>query len=88
MQQIVARQKIDEQVIDYAVRLVRATANGPASRWVAARGERLRWSAARAPLQLHRGVFVIPDDIKKIACQHTAPCCTLSGSHARGPQAE
>src|SRR6266850_7160734 len=68
LQQIVARQKIDEQVIDYAVRLVRATRE-----WAGfAMG-----SGSRGALALVRGAravaitqgrnFVTPDDIKKIA---------------------
>ena len=68
LQQIVAHQKIDEQVIDYAVRIVRATrewagfAMGSGSRGALA----LVRGARAASIMQGRG-FVTPDDIKKVA---------------------
>ena len=50
LQAIAARQRVDEQVVDYAVRLARATRewSGPGA-WARARAARWRWCAARAP---------------------------------------
>ena len=68
LQQIVAHQKIDEQVIDYAVRLTRATrewagfAMGSGSR-----GALALVRGARAYSILQGRNYVTPDDIKKIA---------------------
>src|ERR1700736_3815606 len=68
LQQIVARQRIDEQVIDYAVRLARATrewagfALGSGSR-----GALALVRGARAVSIMQGRNFVTPDDIKKIA---------------------
>ena len=68
LQQIVARQKIDEQVIDYAVRLTRATrewagfAMGSGSR-----GALALVRGARAYSIMQGRNYVVPDDIKKIA---------------------
>jgi MoxR-like ATPase len=68
LQQIVARQKIDDKVIDYAVRIVRATrewagiamGSGPRGALALVRG-------ARAVSIMQARNFVTPDDIKKIA---------------------
>jgi MoxR-like ATPase len=68
LQQIVAHQKIDEQVIDYAVRLTRATrewagfAMGSGSR-----GALALVRGARAYSIMQGRNYVTPDDIKKIA---------------------
>jgi MoxR-like ATPase len=68
LQQIVAHQKIDEQVIDYAVRIVRATrewagfAMGSGSR-----GALALVRGARAVSIMQARGFVTPDDIKKVA---------------------
>jgi MoxR-like ATPase len=68
LQQIVAHQKIDEQVIDYAVRLTRATrewaglAMGSGSR-----GALALVRGARAYSIMQGRSFVTPDDIKKVA---------------------
>jgi MoxR-like ATPase len=68
LQQIVAHQKVDEQVIDYAVRIVRATrewagfALGSGSR-----GALALVRGARAASIMQGRNFVTPDDIKKIA---------------------
>jgi len=68
LQQIVARQKVDEQVIDYAVRIVRATRE-----WAGfvlgsgSRGALALVRGARAASIMQGRNFVTPDDIKKIA---------------------
>jgi MoxR-like ATPase len=68
LQQIVAHQKIDEQVIDYAVRLTRATrewagfAMGSGSR-----GALALVRGARAYSIMQGRNYVTPDDIRKIA---------------------
>jgi MoxR-like ATPase len=68
LQQIVARQRVDEQVIDYAVRIVRATretaglALGSGSR-----GALALVRGARAVALIEGRNFVTPDDIKRIA---------------------
>jgi MoxR-like ATPase len=68
LQQIVARQRVDEQVVDYAVRLVRATrewaglALGSGSR-----GALALVRGARAAALMDGRNFVTPDDIKAIA---------------------
>ena len=68
LQQIVARQRVDEQVIDYAVRIVRATretaglALGSGSR-----GALALVRGARAVALMEGRNFVTPDDVKRIA---------------------
>jgi len=68
LQQIAARQRVDSQVVDYAVRLARATrewaglAHGAGSR-----GPLALVRGARAVALLEARNFVIPDDIKRIA---------------------
>jgi MoxR-like ATPase len=68
LQQIAARQRVDSQVVDYAVRLARATrewaglAHGAGSR-----GPLALVRGARAVALLEGRNFVIPDDIKRIA---------------------
>jgi MoxR-like ATPase len=68
LQQIVARQRVDEQVIDYAVRIVRATREtaglvlGSGSR-----GALALVRGARAVALMEGRNFVTPDDIKRIA---------------------
>jgi MoxR-like ATPase len=68
LQQLAARQRVDEQVIDYAVRLVRATrdwsglAIGSGSR-----GALALVRAGRAVALLDGRGYVTPDDIKRIA---------------------
>jgi MoxR-like ATPase len=68
LQQIVARQRMDEQVIDYAVRIARATrewaglALGSGSR-----GALALVRGARAVALMAGRNFVTPDDVKRIA---------------------
>ena len=68
LQQIVAQQRVDEQVIEYAVRLVRATRD-----WTGlalgsgSRGGLALVRGARAVALLDGRNFVTPDDIKRIA---------------------
>ena len=69
LQQLAARQRVDEQVVDYAVRIVRATREhaGLAHRQ-RARAARSRSCAARAPSRCWTdAAYVTPDDIKRIA---------------------
>jgi MoxR-like ATPase len=68
LQQIVARQRVDEQVVNYAVRIVRATretaglALGSGSR-----GALALVRGARAMALMEGRNFVTPDDIKRVA---------------------
>ena len=68
LQQLVTRQRVDEQVVDYAVRIVRATrdyagiAIGSGSR-----GALALVRGARAAALLHGRSYVTPDDVKQIA---------------------
>jgi MoxR-like ATPase len=68
LQRLAARQRVDEQVVDYAVRLVRATreqasvvvGSGPRGALALVRG-------ARAVALLDGRNYVTPDDIKRVA---------------------
>jgi MoxR-like ATPase len=68
LQQIAARQRVDEQVIDYAVRMVRATRD-----WAGlaigsgSRGALALVRGARAVALMDGRNFVTPDDVKRIA---------------------
>ena len=68
LQQLAARQRVDEQVIDYAVRIVRATreyaglAIGSSSR-----GALALVRGARAVALIEGRTYVTPDDIKAVA---------------------
>jgi MoxR-like ATPase len=68
LQQIVAQQRVDEQVVDYAVRIVRATRD-----WAGlalgsgSRGALALVRGARAVALIEGRNFVTPDDIKRIA---------------------
>ena len=68
LQQIVAHQRVDEQVVDYAVRIVRATRD-----WAGlalgsgSRGALALVRGARAVALIEGRNFVTPDDIKRIA---------------------
>ena len=68
LQQIVAQQRVDEQVVDYAVRIVRATRD-----WAGlalgsgSRGALALVRGGRAVALIEGRNFVTPDDIKRIA---------------------
>ena len=68
LQQLAARQRVDEQVIDYAVRIVRATRTVPAlAMGSGSRGALALVRGARAVALLDGRDYVTPDDIKRIA---------------------
>ena len=68
LQQIAARQRVDEKVVDYAVRIVRATREWPGLAFGAgSRGAIALVRAARAVALIDGRDFVTPDDIKRIA---------------------
>ena len=68
LQQIAARQRVDQQVIDYAVRLVRATREWAGlAQGAGSRGGLALVRGARAVALMEGRNFVIPDDIKRVA---------------------
>jgi MoxR-like ATPase len=68
IQQLAARQRVDEQVVDYAVRLTRATREWPGLVLGAgSRGALALVRGARAVALMAGRNFVTPDDIKGIA---------------------
>jgi len=68
LQHIIAHQKIDEQVTDYAVRLTRATREWAGfAMGAGSRGALALVRGARAYSIMQGRNYVIPDDIKKIA---------------------
>src|SRR5687768_15807077 len=68
LQQIVARQRVDTSVIDYAVRLARATREWAGlAQGAGSRGAISLVRGGRAVALLEGRNFVIPDDIKRIA---------------------
>jgi len=68
LQSIAARQRVDQQVIDYAVRLARATREWPGlAQGAGSRGPLALVRGARAVALLEGRSFVIPDDIKRVA---------------------
>jgi MoxR-like ATPase len=68
LQQVVARQRVDEQVVDYAVRLVRATRDWPGfAIGSGSRGALALVRGARAMALLAGRNFVTPDDVKRVA---------------------
>jgi len=68
LQQIAARQRVDESVIDYGVRIVRATRDWPGlAIGAGSRGAIALVRAARVVALLDGRDFVTPDDIKRIA---------------------
>jgi MoxR-like ATPase len=87
LQQLAAKQRVDEQVIDYAVRLVRATRSSPGlAMGSGSRGALALVRGARAVALLDGRNYVTPDDIKRIALpalRHRialAPDALLEGS--------
>ncbi len=68
LQQIAARQRVDDNVIDYAVRVVRATRGWPGiAIGAGSRGAIALVRAARVVALMEGRDFVTPDDIKRIA---------------------
>jgi MoxR-like ATPase len=68
LQQLVARQRVDDTVVDYAVRLARATRDWPGlALGAGSRGPIALVRAGRAAALLAGRDFVVPDDIKRYA---------------------
>jgi MoxR-like ATPase len=68
IQMAVARQRVDEQVIDYAVRLARATRESPSlALGSGSRGAIALVRGARGAALLEGRSFVTPDDVKRVA---------------------
>ena len=68
LQQIAARQRVDQSVVDYGVRIVRATRDWPGlAVGAGSRGAISLVRAARVAALLEGRDFVTPDDIKRIA---------------------
>lgn len=68
LQQIAARQRVDESIAEYAVRIVRATREWPGlAIGAGSRGAIALVRAARVVALLEGRDFVTPDDIKRIA---------------------
>jgi MoxR-like ATPase len=68
LQQLVARQRVDEQVVDYAVRIVRATREWPGlAMGAGSRGALALVRGARAAALMAARTFVTPDDVKRVA---------------------
>jgi MoxR-like ATPase len=68
LQQLVARQRVDEQVIDYAVRMVRATRDhAGVAIGSGSRGALALVRGARAVALVDGRSYVTPDDIKRVA---------------------
>lgn len=90
LQQIAARQRVDASVMDYAVRLTRATREWPGiALGAGSRGAIALVRAARVVALMAGRDFVTPDDIKRIALpalRHRiaiAPDALLEGRSAR-----
>jgi MoxR-like ATPase len=89
LQQIAARQRVDESVVDYGVRIVRATRDWPGlAVGAGSRGAIALVRAARVVALLDGRDFATPDDIKRIALpalRHRvalAPDALLEGRNA------
>jgi MoxR-like ATPase len=68
LQGLAAKQRVDEQVVDYAVRIVRATREWPGlALGAGSRGALALVRGARAVALLAGRDFVTPDDVKRIA---------------------
>ncbi len=68
IQQLVARVQVDERIVDYAVKIARATRSWPGLRVGAGpRGAIALVRAARARAVLAGRDFVVPDDVKELA---------------------
>ncbi|HKE95081.1 MAG TPA: MoxR family ATPase, partial [Povalibacter sp.] len=86
LQQIAARQRVDDSVVDYAVRLTRATREWPGlAIGAGSRGAISLVRAARVVALLDGRDFITPDDIRKVtlpALRHRialAPDALLEG---------
>jgi MoxR-like ATPase len=95
LQRLAARQRVDEQVIDYAVRIVRATREHPGlAIGSGSRGALALVRGGRAVALIDGRGYVTPDDIKKIALpalRHRvalAPDALLEGRKANDLLAE
>jgi MoxR-like ATPase len=89
LQQIAARQRVDDSVVDYGVRIVRATRDWPGlAVGAGSRGAIALVRAARVVALLEGRDFATPDDIKRIALpalRHRvalAPDALLEGRNA------
>ena len=68
LQQLTARQRVDAAVIDYAVRIVRATRDWPGiAMGAGSRGPIALIRAAKAIALMAARSFVLPDDVKQVA---------------------
>ena len=68
LQQLVARQRVDKAVLDYAVRIVRATRDWPGiAVGSGSRGPIALVRAAKAAALMAARAFVVPDDVKGVA---------------------
>jgi MoxR-like ATPase len=68
LQQLVARQRVDAAVVDYAVRIVRATRDWPGlAMGSGSRGPIALVRAAKAVALMAARSFVLPDDVKSVA---------------------
>jgi MoxR-like ATPase len=68
LQQIVSRQRVDRGVVDYAVRIARATREWPGlSMGSGSRGPIALVRAAKAVALMAARSFVLPDDVKRVA---------------------
>jgi len=68
LQQLVARQRVDTAVLDYAVRIARATRDWPGiAVGSGSRGPIALVRAAKAAALMAARAFVIPDDVKAVA---------------------
>jgi MoxR-like ATPase len=68
LQQLAARQRVDEQVIDYAVRIARATRDWPGlALGCGSRGAIALVRGARASAMTEGRDYVTPDDVKRVA---------------------
>jgi MoxR-like ATPase len=68
LQHLVARQRVDKAVVDYAVRIVRATREWPGiAVGSGSRGPIALVRAAKAAALIAARSFVVPDDVKQVA---------------------
>jgi MoxR-like ATPase len=91
LQALAARQRVDDQVVDYAVRIVRATREWPGlALGAGSRGALALVRGGRAVALMAGRNFVTPDDVKSIALpalRHRvaiAPDASLEGRTANG----